>query len=123
MVQVMEYGPGSVTPAEIQRSIDEFWAEYERDPAVQQEVDRAGVDLASVDTADRPTLVRARPKGSGLDPATVELIVAFAPAGNYVAFSLWRDVLLPRIKHRRGEDAVGPPRSEGVEGPEEPHQP
>ena len=107
MLQTLEYGPGGLPAAEIQRSVDEFWAEYERDPVLREETARVNAGISSVDLAGRAALVRVRPRGSGFDAATVGLIVAFAPAGNAIAISVWKDVLLPWIKRQRGEDAVG----------------
>jgi hypothetical protein len=44
---------------------------------------------------------------SGVDPISTLLIITFAPAANRVLKDLWTTVLLPRIRRRWGDDAIG----------------
>jgi hypothetical protein len=61
-----------------------------------------------LDHIGRPDAVTVRVDGSGTDPTVVLLVIAFAPAGNRVLKDLWATAILPRIRRRWGEDAIGP---------------
>jgi hypothetical protein len=51
--------------------------------------------------------IRVSADSSGADPLSVILIVAFAPTANKILKDLWRTAILPRIRKRWGEDAIG----------------
>lgn len=79
--------------------IDEFLTEAERDPSV--------LDGLSVAPDDLRRGIRIQVPEHGFDPATVAIIVAFAPAINHVAITIWDALILPRIHRRLGGDALG----------------
>jgi hypothetical protein len=101
------YARGTRSADEVQREVDSFWDAFEHDGELRQEVQDAGIELSELDAVNRQGGITVSVRGAGLDPALVSLIVAFAPAVNTVAVSLWKKVLLPRIRRRYGRDAVG----------------
>uniref|UniRef100_UPI003F4987B1 hypothetical protein n=1 Tax=Actinoplanes sp. CA-084688 TaxID=3239901 RepID=UPI003F4987B1 len=108
------YGRGRRSAAEVQREIDTFWAEVDTDDELRKELANAGIDLDEVPADERAGAIRVGVHGAGVDPGSVALIVAFAPVANTVLVSLWKQVLLPRIRSRYGRDAIQderPPRS------------
>ncbi|GAB1646156.1 hypothetical protein [Krasilnikovia sp. MM14-A1259] len=100
------YGRGTRTADEVQREIDNFWAELDASDELRKELADAGVDPSAVPAPDRPGAIRVSVRGAGIDPTAVALIVAFAPAANEILVSLWKQVLLPRIRSRYGRDAI-----------------
>lgn len=64
------------------------------------------IDLNSLQRSAEPPKVRV--SGAGIDPITVALIVAFSPAVNEIAISVWKELILPRIRARHGRNAIGP---------------
>jgi len=100
------YGRGTRSADEVQREIDKFWAELDTSDELRKELADAGVDLDTVPVAERQDAIKVSVRGAGIDPASVSLIVAFAPVANAVLISLWTQVLLPRIRSRYGRDAI-----------------
>jgi hypothetical protein len=100
------YGRGTRSADEVQREIDRFWAELDRNDELQAELVGAGLDLSVIPPERRPEAIQVSARGAGLDPASVALVVAFAPVANAVLVSLWEQVLLPRIRDRFGRDAI-----------------
>lgn len=107
MAHEFTYSKGELTVEQLQEEISGFWTELQNSPKLGAEVDAAGLDsrvLSSLGNAD-PIAVRL--DSSGADPASVLLIIAFAPAGNRMLKDLWATVVLPRIRRRWGDDAIG----------------
>jgi hypothetical protein len=100
------YGRGTRSAQEVQQEIDTFWAELETSGQLRKEVVDAGVDLGALPTEARSEAIQVTVRGAGLDPTMVSLVVAFAPIANEALVSLWKRVLLPRIRDRYGRDAV-----------------
>jgi hypothetical protein len=44
---------------------------------------------------------------SGVDPTTAVILVTLAPSANLIIKDLWRKIVLPRIRKRWGDDAIG----------------
>lgn len=105
------YSRGTRSADDVQREIDSFWDAFDHDDELRKEVQDAGIETSELAQVDRQGAISVRVKGAGLDPALVSLVVAFAPAVNAVVVSLWKKVILPRIRRRYGRDAVGPERS------------
>lgn len=99
------YRRGTRSADEVQREIDKFWAELDTDD-LRKELADVGIDLDAVPAEERTSAIRVSVRGAGLDPLSVTLVVAFAPVANAVLLSLWRKVLLPRIRSRYGRDAI-----------------
>ncbi|OJF14503.1 hypothetical protein [Couchioplanes caeruleus] len=99
------YVRGTRSAAEVQQEIDQFWASLD-DEQVQKELAASGIDLDAVPEGGRKDAIRVGVRGAGVDPTAVTLVVAFAPVANAVLISLWKQVLLPRIRNRYGSDAI-----------------
>ena len=87
--------------------IQAFWDELPTNAELRREVEGAGLDLVAVGELDSATAIVVEKEGEGFDPATVAIIVAFAPAGVHMLDSLWDEVIVPWIRRRRGSDALG----------------
>jgi hypothetical protein len=108
------YGRGTRSADEVQREIEKFWTELDDSDELHKELVAAGIDIDSLPQDERADAIRISVRGAGVDPLTVSLVIAFAPAANAVLTSLWKQVLLPRIRSRYGRDAIRdekPPRS------------
>jgi hypothetical protein len=51
--------------------------------------------------------IKVEQRSAGFDPATVALVVAFAPAACHILTSLWDKFILPRLQFDLGDDAIG----------------
>jgi hypothetical protein len=71
------------------------------------ELSAAGLDRARLADVDRENAITVRAGTSGVDPTTAVLLVSLAPSANFVIKDAWKKVVLPYIKRRRGEDAIG----------------
>jgi hypothetical protein len=105
MTQLM-YVRGTRSADEIQREVDKFWDELADDEELRTELASAGIDAPAVLALKSPDAIRVGVRGAGLDPTTVALVIAFAPVANEMLVSLWKEVLLPRIRSRYGRDAI-----------------
>ena len=99
-VAEIEYVGATRTPAELRATIDVILAEGSGH--VGSESGRALDDWAALKTG-----IDVRVGGAGFDPMTVAVVVAFAPAANHVVTSLWDEVILPRLRRKLGDDALG----------------
>jgi hypothetical protein len=103
----LTYGRGTRSADEIQREIEKFWAELDASDELRKELVGAGVDITSLPVKEeRADAIRVSVRGAGVEPTMVSLIIAFAPVANEVLISLWKRVLLPRIRSRYGRDAI-----------------
>ena len=103
----LAYGRGTRSADEIQYEIERFWAELDGSDELRKELMDAGIDIASLpDQAERADSIRVSVRGAGVEPTMVALIIAFAPVANEMLISLWKQVLLPRIRDRYGRDAI-----------------
>jgi len=109
MVTEISYVRGTRSAAEVQREIDSFWDAI-GDDELRREVTDAGIDVSELAGLNQRGAISVTAKGSGIDPGTVALVVSFAPAANAVLVSLWKKVILPRIRRDHGRDAIGPER-------------
>jgi hypothetical protein len=103
------YAQGQLSVDQIQAEIARFWQDLDNpdDPALDTELSAAGRDRAELADVDRKTAIDVRPGGSGVDPVTTVLVVALAPSANRIVKDIWATVLLPRIRRRWGDDAIG----------------
>jgi hypothetical protein len=90
------------------QEVDRFWEEPESSKELQASLSNAGLDPQDLQQLDQRQLIKLYERGSGFDPGTVALVVAFAPLANKVGQDLWTRLLLPRIRRRWGVDAIGP---------------
>lgn len=103
----IRYAPGTWSAGDIQREIDSFWDPLANDDELRQEVRDAGIDISELAGLDRRNAIAVSAGAAGFAPASVALVVAFAPTANAIVARLWETVLLPRIRRRYGQDAIG----------------
>ncbi len=101
------YAHGRLSVESLQDEISRFWADVAEDPELQAELVAAGLNYTASDNAVFAGQITVRPESSGVDPVSVVLIVSFAPTANRVLKDIWADIILPRIKRRWGDNAVG----------------
>jgi len=103
----LAYSRGTLSVAQVEDEIAKFWRELGSSSELGAELDRVGLQpdtLANFPLADS---ISVRADSSGTDPASVLLIITFAPTANRVLKDVWEKVLLPRILRRWGDDAIG----------------
>lgn len=103
------YARGTLSADQIQAEIAQFWQALD-DPGsstLKTELSAAGLDLTSLADVDTENAITVRPGRSGADPVTAILIVALAPSANQIVKDLWATAVLPRIRRRWGDDAIG----------------
>jgi hypothetical protein len=100
------YSRGSLPVDQLQDEIARFWSEAKTNPDLQAKISAAGFPSGALDEIDK-SAITLRVGSSGTDPASVILIVALAPTANRALKDVWSTVLLPRIRRRWGDDAVG----------------
>jgi hypothetical protein len=103
------YARGELSVDQIQTEIARFWQDLDNPDSsgLKAELSAAGLDLTSLADVDTQNAITVRTGASGTDPITVVLIVALAPSANRIIKDLWETALLPRIRKRRGKDAIG----------------
>ena len=100
------YEKGTSSVEEVQTEINRFWREMQTSAELEAEVAAAGFNRNALTQAKEvPITVRA--ESSGVDPVTVVLTITFAPSVSRTLKDLWTTVLLPRIRRRLGDDAIG----------------
>jgi hypothetical protein len=102
------YQLGTRSAVELDKAVADFWRELSHSEELRAEVADAGLGPADLEQLRGQQAFAFREEGAGLDPTSVSLIVAFAPIVNHIAESLWDEVVLPWIRRRWGNDAVGP---------------
>ena len=91
--------------ADLNGELDQFWRDLHReDSVVYAEAVKAGIDLNGLPPI-RSEALKASPSASGFDPATMAIIVAFAPVAAKVASDLWT-LLISRLKRKYGEGVI-----------------
>ncbi|GIE91979.1 hypothetical protein [Actinoplanes regularis] len=101
------YVRGTRSAEEIQEDVRRFFEELDRSAEVRAELAAAGIDPDVLpESEERAGAVRVGVRGAGLDPTGVALVLSFAPTANTVLITLWKQIILPRIRRRYGRDAV-----------------
>lgn len=103
------YSRGELSIERIQKEIARFWKEFNASTssALVSELEAVGLDRAALGGVDQEDAITVRASASGADPTVVLIIVALAPSANNIVKDLWTTLLLPRIRRRWGEDAIG----------------
>lgn len=103
------YSRGELSIDQIEAEIAQFWQELDISTSsmLDSELQAAGLDRAALANVDQRSAITVRPGTSGADPTVVLIIVSLAPSANRVVKDLWATVLLPRIRRRWGDDAIG----------------
>jgi hypothetical protein len=109
MVDQRIYEVGGISADDLNSEIDLLWKEVlQPGSALRLEAERAGIDVAEIGDKKREEVITAEQEGSAFDPATIALIVAFAPLINKIAGDLWDRVFYRRIVQKRGSNALVP---------------
>ena len=101
------YSRGVLSAEQLQSEITHFWHELETNTAIEGELKASGINLGLLSETERTNAITVDVGASGVDPTATLLIITFAPAANRALKDLWTTVLLPRIRRRWGDDAVG----------------
>lgn len=96
------YEHGAASLDDVRRSVDEFFAEARKSPELREELTAHGADVEKA-LDEGPASITVSGLEEGIDPGTLILI----GVGIHVGSSAWDDVVLPWIKRRLGQDAVG----------------
>lgn len=111
----VSYARGRLSAEQLKSEISHFWHELECNGVSTSELDAHGIHcekFTSISTNQRIMVTIGR---SGVDPTETVLIVAFAPTANRILKDIWETTLLPRIRRRWGEDALGKRKEENQE--------
>lgn len=112
MVDKIEYTFGHLTLEEVRAETEQIWQELRGNEGDATLTDEQRAELAAHETSG----IEIRAGGEGIDPVIVPLVVAFvAPATTHVLKSLWDEKILPRIRAKRDESAVGEERERSEE--------
>jgi hypothetical protein len=108
-VEEFIYARGELSVEQIQGEIAQFWQTLDNldSAALKAELSAAGFDPTSLAGVDRQEAITVRAGQSGADAITAIIIVALAPSANQALKDLWATVVLPRIRKRWGDDAIG----------------
>jgi hypothetical protein len=103
------YARGELSVEEIQSEIAQFWYIIDNSGSLALEADlsAAGLDRAMLASVNRKDAIVARAGNSGVDPTTAVVLVTLAPSANLIIKDLWKKIVLPRIRKRWGDDAIG----------------
>lgn len=103
------YARGEMSVEEIQSAISQFWQILDNagDPALEAALRDAHLDRAALADVNSGDAISVRAGSSGVDPITAVILVTLAPSANMIIKDLWRKIVLPRIRQRWGEDAIG----------------
>jgi hypothetical protein len=108
-VEVFVYARGELSVDQVQAEIAQFWQAVDNpgSSAMEAELSAAGLDRTTLASIDRTSAITVRVGTSGVDPTTAVLLVTLAPSANRIIKDLWSTVVLPRIRRRWGDDAIG----------------
>lgn len=103
------YARGELSVDQIQSEITQFWQilDNQGGPALEAELSAAGLDRTALANVNRENAIIVRAGTSGVDPTTAVLLVTLAPSANLIIKDLWKKIMLPRIRRRWGDDAIG----------------
>jgi hypothetical protein len=103
------YARGGLSVDQIQSEIAQFWQVLDNpgSAALEAELSAAGLDRVTIAGVNRENAIIVRAGTSGVDPITAVLLVTLAPSANLIIKDLWKKIVLPRIRRRWGDDAIG----------------
>lgn len=101
------YERGELSVEQLRDEIKSFWLDLKAGSEGLGSVDAGSFDVRALDRLDPGDPITVRAGSSGADPASVVLIIAFAPTLNRALKDIWKTAILPRIRRRWGDDAIG----------------
>lgn len=107
MDEILTYSPGRLSAEQIEQEIGRFWAELNTSSGLQAELAAKGIESAALREINPTDAILVRETSSGVDPLSISIIIAFASTGSNLLQDVWSTVILPRIRRRWGDDAIG----------------
>ena len=104
----LRYQTDGYTLSELDQVLDQLWGLLAMDSSLRHAALNAGIDIASLEGRTRREAITLEREGSGFNPASTALVVAFAPVFAAVAKDLWEKVFLPRLLREKGQDSLTP---------------
>ncbi len=107
------YARGDLSVDQVQAEIAQFWQALDNPGSSEVEAELSaklsatGLDRAALASFDRGNAITVRAAASGADPIAVVLLVTLAPSTNRIIKDLWATIVLPRIRQRWGDNAIG----------------
>ena len=101
------YARGELSVKSLQQEIDRFWADAAVTPELQDRLTDAGLEYEASDATELTQQITVRAGSSGADPTSVVMIISLAPTANKILKDVWTNIILPRIRRRWGDDAIG----------------
>jgi hypothetical protein len=107
---------GQLSAPELQQIVNDVLAELRSEPGLAELAKSAGLSVADVQTLT----VEVSESHSPIDPVTAFILVhlasgAVSAAGGGGATVFWKKVILPRVRKRKGGDAIGEARPDADE--------
>lgn len=102
MAEERVYERGAASPEELQKAIDAFFAEARQDDELQGELEAHGADVDEALGGEAEAITVSTDE-QGIDPLTAIVIGVAVHVGG----SAWDEVVLPWLKRRLGQDALG----------------
>lgn len=103
------YSGRALAESELRSEIAGLWEELKTDSKLRRDAEATQVDLQAVLGMSPDEAFSVSTEGMGLDPATIKLVVSFAPLAAKILGDLWDHVFLPRIRRDKGADSLSPP--------------
>lgn len=107
MDEVLVYSQGQLSAEQVEQEIRRFWGELDASPELQAELADKGLESVTLREINLADAIQVHTGPSSVDPLSVSIIIAFAPTASTVLKDLWSEVILPRIRRRWGDDAIG----------------
>jgi hypothetical protein len=105
---VLRYELKHLSVEQLNAEIDKLWGELITDPELRKEAVDANIDLRALSGLRREEVMTAGREGAGFDYTPI--IVGFAPVVAKVVKDTWTKIILPKIRSKRGIDAITPTR-------------
>jgi hypothetical protein len=103
----LTYSRGYLSAEQVEHEIARFWADVAASSELRAQLVATGLNFETLDKSNLPDAITVRVDSSGVDPVAVSLVIVFAPTANRILKDVWATVLLPRIRRRWGDDAIG----------------
>lgn len=116
------YARGELSVDQIQTEIAKIWQALDNPDSSARgaELSAADFDRTALAGIVGENAIAVRAAASGADPTTALLLVTLAPSANQVIKDLWLTVVLPRIRRRWGDDAIGEEKSMSASASDDP---
>jgi len=104
-----EYSLTGISITDVTEEVKRIWGQLQQPNSdFAKLAEQSGINADELENLKNHQLdeVLVLKKGAGFDPATVALIVAFAPVGIHITKSVWDNFILPRLQRRFGKTAI-----------------